>query len=286
MRILMILAGALLLPATCALAAGGGTPPAPAADGVLQFVPPQAVSGVAIRVEVPEGRMLTGVRWYNGSGSEAFPQVLVASGNDFQPPPCAEAVAVGQDVRGQEQAWSELAFMVPVASQSGTLFVVLEYPANYAPASGATPLGVGYANETAEHHCFVTGDGEQWYRVARRCRVLLEPVLADRVPGVVALREPQNAAPQQLGLFAAPNPFNPATRIDLVLAAATTGTVRIMDLRGRKVAELHHGALAQGRNTFVWGGRDDGGRAVASGVYWVLAQTADRDLVRKLLLVK
>lgn len=286
MRFLMIIAALLLLPATNGRAAGGEGQPVPTADGVLQFVPPQAVSGVAIRVEVPEGKMLTGVRWYNGSGSEAFPQVLVASGNDFQPPPRSEAVAVAQDVRGLEQAWSELAFTVPVASQSGTLFVVLEYPANYAPAPDQPALGVGYANQTTEHHCFVTGDGEQWYRVASRCRVLLEPVLADRLPGIVALREPQDVEEQRLGLFAAPNPFNPETRIDLVLESATTGTVRIMDLRGRKVAELHHGALTQGRNTFVWKGRDDGGRAVASGVYWVLAQTADRELVRKLLLVK
>jgi len=286
MRFLMIIAALLLLPAASGFAAGGGGQPGQIADGVLQFVPPQAVSGVAIRVEVPEGKMLTGVRWYNGSGSEAFPRVLVASGNDFQPPPCGESVAVAQDVRGQDQAWSELSFTVPVASQSGTLFVVLEYPANYAPLPGEAALGVGYANEAAEHHCFVTGDGEQWYRVASRCRVLLEPVLADRLPGIVALREPQEGAGERLGLFAAPNPFNPETRIDLVLGAATSGTVRIMDLRGRKVAELHHGALAEGRNTFVWRGRDDGGRSVASGVYWVLAQTADRELVRKLLLVK
>jgi hypothetical protein len=173
-----------------------------------------------------------------------------------------------------------------VASQSGTLFVVLEYPANYAPVPGQPALGVGYANETTEHHCFVTGDGEQWYRVASRCRVLLEPLLADRLPGIVALREPQEGAGERLGLFAVPNPFNPETRIELVLAASTSGSVRIMDLRGRKVAELHHGALAAGRNTFLWRGRDDGSRSVASGVYWVLAQTADRELVRKLLLVK
>ena len=97
--------------------------------------------------------------------------------------------------------------------------------------------------------------------------------------------EPSVAA-IKMGLFAAPNPFNPETKIELNLPAAITGDVRIVDVRGCVVADLYHGVLAQGANTFVWQGRDDAGRVVASGVYWVLAQTTDQKLVRKLLLVK
>lgn len=266
---------------------GGGSTPA---DGLIQFDPPQVVGCIAVRVDVPEDKMVTGLRWYNGSGQQAFPKVLVASGNDFAPPAYSQAVAVAVDVLGLDQAWSEVVFTDPVASQSGTLFIVMEYPENYTPQPGLSALGVGYALEASTRHYFVTGDGEKWIKVTSRCRVLLEPVLADRVPGVVALRGPQEGkspdAAERMGLFAAPNPFNPETRIDLYLPAPTTGDVKIVDVRGFVVAELHHGALVKGQNTFVWHGRDRGGRAAASGVYWVLAQTNDQKLVKKLLLVK
>ena len=267
--------------------ADSGESTAISADGLIQFDPPQAVSCIAVRVEVPEGKMVTGLRWYNGTGAEAFPRILVASGNDFQPPAYGQAVVIAQNVQGQDHAWSAVTFNDPIASQSGTLFIVIEYPQNYAPQSGQPALGVGYANVDADRHYFVTGDGNKWFKVTSRYQVLLEPVLVDREPGVVSLRAPQEPGrTTRQGLFAAPNPFNPETRIELNLPAAASGYVRIVDLRGRIVAELHQGPLVQGANSFVWQGLDSGGRPVASGVYWVLAQTSDQKYVRKLLLVK
>lgn len=258
-----------------------------AADGLLQFSPPQSVSCVALRVEVPEGKMVTGLRWYNGTDTESFAHILVASGNDFEPPALSEAVALAEGVVGENNAWSEADFSSPIASQSGTLFIVMEYPADYAPEPGQPILGVGYANESSPNHYFVTGNGIDWYRVTSRCRVLLEPILEDRIPGVEEKSRGQvDTAEEKLGLFAAPNPFNPSTRIDLYLPAITTGKVRIMDIRGYVVTELYSGAFAKGQNSFVWQGQDRGGRAVASGVYWILAETSDQRLLRKVLLVK
>ncbi len=270
-----------------AMGAGSGGSTTISADGLIQFDPPQAVSCIAVRVEVPEDKMITGLKWYNGSGSQAFPRILIASGNGFEPPAYDQAVMVAQDVQGQEQAWSEVAFTSPIASQSGTLFIVIEYPEGYTPEPGQPVLGVGYANRETANHYFVTGDGQKWFKVTSRCQVLLEPMLADRTPGVIEKRGGQGSGDElKLGLFVAPNPFNPETKIELNLPAAVSGDVRIMDIRGRVVADLHHGALAQGANTFVWQGRDNAGRVVASGVYWVLAQTTDQKLVRKILLVK
>ena len=264
----------------------GGTPVS--ADGLIRFEPPQAVSCIAIRVEVPQDKMITGLRWYNGTSTEAFPEILIASGNAFEPPSLDQAVTVVQNVRGLNRAWSEVDFANAVASQSGTLFVVMKYPANYAPEAGQPVLGVGYANEDSPHHYFVSGDGVLWMKVTDNCRVLLEPILADRAPGVVEKRgQPDSPKPEvRLGLFAAPNPFNPQTKIELGLASETTGVVRIVDVRGFVVAELYRGALAKGTNAFIWNGRDGAGRAAASGVYWVLAETGDQKLVRKILLVK
>lgn len=270
-------------------AGGSGSAPS-AAAGLIRFEPPQPLGCVAVRVDVPGDKMLTGLRWRNGTAALAFPKILVASGTDLTPPPYSEAVMVAEQVQGLEQDWSSVEFTTSVASESGTLFLILEYPSNYAPASSGPELGVGWVEGESSFTHFVSGDGETWIKVAGRCRVLVEPVLEDRTPGVVSLRGPADPAlpevVEQHGLFVAPNPFNPEARIDLYLAAASTGDVRIIDIQGRQVAELHRGALAMGRNSFVWSGTDYSGRVVASGVYWVLAQTADERHVKKLLLVK
>lgn len=276
----------LVLAASNGAARCESTSPA-SADGLIGFSPPQAAGCVAVRVAVPEDKMVVGLRWYNGSAAGAFPQFLVASGAGFEPPELGEAVVVAEDVHGLERAWSEVAFTAPVASQSGTLFLVIAYPANYSPPQGQVGLGVGYASAESADHYFVTGDGTGWFEVMRHCRVLLEPVLADRTTGVEVKNGHREAGGEHaLGLFTSPNPFNPATRVDLYLAEATTGRIRIVDIRGYMVAELHSGPLAKGRNAFVWEGRDSGGRGVASGVYWVLAETTDQRLVKKVLLVK
>lgn len=198
---------------------------------------------------------------------------------------------MAEDVAGQEEAWSSVDFAAPVASESGTLFVVVQYPSHYVPPDSGSALGVGFSLEAPRYPHFVTGDGEAWIRVTSSCRVLLEPILAERIPGAVTLRGPQTEpdpsreAPRP-GLVVAPNPFNPQTRIELTLAAATTGTVRVYDLRGCLVTELHRGVLAQGANMFVWDGRDGRGRPVASAPYWVQARMDDQQLTRKVLLLK
>lgn len=272
-------------------AAGGGGGGSLTVEGLIQFAPPQVQGCVAVRVEVPEDKMVTGVRWYNGTAAVAFSNILVASGTDLAPPPYDEAVAMAGNVQGQECAWSTAMFVAPVASESGTLFIVMEYPTNYAPPATGTALGVGYAQQESQYPHFVTGDGQDWIRIATRCRVMLEPILADRIPGVVALRGPMSTQTPsvtegRLGLFAAPNPFNPQTKIELSLAAATTGDLRVYDIRGRLVVELHRGAFVQGVNTFTWNGRDAGGRAVATGAYWLQARTVDQSLTKKVLLLK
>lgn len=278
-----------LLGAGGAYAAGGGESGA-AANGLIRFDPPQSLGCVAVRVEVPAQQMLTGVRWWNGTASLPFPKVLVASGSGVEPPVYSEAVVAAESVTGAEGGWSNAQFATPVASGSGTLFVIIQYPVDYEPVAGGPLLGVGWSENEAVFTHFVTGDGESWIKVASRCRVLVEPVLEDLVPGVTLLRggsrDEAHTDTERFGLSVAPNPFNPETRIDLYLAAASSGTVRVLDLRGHLVAELHHGALQAGHNAFVWNGADRSGNPVASGVYSVLVETPDQRHVQKVLLVK
>lgn len=65
-----------------------------------------------------------------------------------------------------------------------------------------------------------------------------------------------------------PNPFNPRTTFDLVLARDGNASVTIHDVRGRQVRRLFAGPVPSGRRTLEFDGLDDQGRPLASGVYY------------------
>jgi M6 family metalloprotease-like protein len=65
-----------------------------------------------------------------------------------------------------------------------------------------------------------------------------------------------------------PNPFNPAATITFDLARAGRTTLEIYAVDGKRVATLVDEPRTVGRHTQVWGGVDDDGRRVASGVYF------------------
>ncbi|MGD9547619.1 MAG: FlgD immunoglobulin-like domain containing protein [Candidatus Krumholzibacteriia bacterium] len=67
----------------------------------------------------------------------------------------------------------------------------------------------------------------------------------------------------------APNPFNAATIIRWdVPSGGGRVTLAIYDARGARVRLLTDGVQPAGRHSLRWDGRDDGGRALAAGVYF------------------
>jgi hypothetical protein len=95
-------------------------------------------------------------------------------------------------------------------------------------------------------------------------------------------------APSRTRLYsAAPNPFNPRTRISFDLAASGRTRLAVYDLAGRLVLVLADEKLGAGRHEFVWDGVDRNGRRVASGVYLYALRPEDGQAqVRKMTLVK
>lgn len=84
----------------------------------------------------------------------------------------------------------------------------------------------------------------------------------------------------------APNPFNPSTTIRFHLPEAGRVELTVLDLRGRRVRSLVEGELDAGLHTLEWAGRDDRGRAVASGVYFLRLVTRGEQRQQKMVLVK
>jgi hypothetical protein len=87
-------------------------------------------------------------------------------------------------------------------------------------------------------------------------------------------------------LTIAPNPFNPKTSIRFRVEVAGEVQLDVFDARGRLVQQLLEGRLEVGEHHVQWHGRDQHGRPVSSGSYWVQLLSAGTSSVERLVLAK
>lgn len=78
-----------------------------------------------------------------------------------------------------------------------------------------------------------------------------------------------------------PNPFNPATRIRILLPRAGVASLKVYDVLGREVAALLDGQLAAGKHEVVWNAT-----GFSSGVYVVRLRSNGYVLSRRMMLVR
>lgn len=84
-----------------------------------------------------------------------------------------------------------------------------------------------------------------------------------------------------------PNPFNPRTTLRFALAAPARADLAVHDLAGRLVRRLVAANLPAGEHEVAWDGRDEAGRAVASGQYVARLRAGDdQPVTRKLMLLR
>ncbi len=90
---------------------------------------------------------------------------------------------------------------------------------------------------------------------------------------IVGVEQFGNALPTAFALLQNyPNPFNPATTLRYDLPEAGNVHLEILDLLGRKVAELVNGEQAAGRHAVSW----EGTRS-SSGIYFARISVTPRD---------
>lgn len=87
-------------------------------------------------------------------------------------------------------------------------------------------------------------------------------------------------------LHASPNPFNPSTEIRFDLAQAGMARVTIYDVSGRIVRTLAQESRGAGPQTVVWGGLDDRGVRVSSGVYLIQLVSGSQIETHRVALIK
>jgi hypothetical protein len=98
---------------------------------------------------------------------------------------------------------------------------------------------------------------------------------------------PDGPTPPALALSApAPNPSRGSAAVRLALPRAARVSLVVLDQQGRRVRTLLSGEVASGERTVSWDGRDDGGRAAPSAVYFLRLETDGRTLTRRVALVR
>ncbi|MBU2501055.1 choice-of-anchor D domain-containing protein [bacterium] len=83
-----------------------------------------------------------------------------------------------------------------------------------------------------------------------------------------------------------PNPFNPMTEVRFELDQPGQVRITIYDVTGRRVAGLVDQALPAGPHSRIWQGRDDAGRPLPSGAYYLRLEADGRVDHRKAMLLK
>ncbi|MFH1279650.1 MAG: FlgD immunoglobulin-like domain containing protein [Candidatus Eisenbacteria bacterium] len=95
------------------------------------------------------------------------------------------------------------------------------------------------------------------------------------------------AAPASTRLVGArPNPFNPVTTVQFELGREARVQLKVYDVQGRFVRTLADETMSAGGHTVAWDGRDDNGRSVGSGPYFVRMISGSYDTTSKVVLLK
>jgi flagellar hook assembly protein FlgD len=74
--------------------------------------------------------------------------------------------------------------------------------------------------------------------------------------------------------------------VAFTLGRARPITLAVYDLKGRRVRELARGTWSADRHVVTWNGRDNRGRELASGVYFVRLTAGAESAVTKVTLIK
>jgi hypothetical protein len=121
----------------------------------------------------------------------------------------------------------------------------------------------------------VSGDGFIW---AIHCEII------SITTGPPTAVEPVRPAPPILDI--APNPFAGQVTIRYLLAGIRGATLSVYDVKGRHVRTLDVIPSPDTAAEFQWDGRDDRGREVPSGFYFVRLRGGEVTATRKVLLVR
>ncbi|MDO9391257.1 MAG: FlgD immunoglobulin-like domain containing protein [bacterium] len=84
----------------------------------------------------------------------------------------------------------------------------------------------------------------------------------------------------------APNPFKQATTINYQLAQPGMVNLKVYNIAGQLVKTLVSGKAGAGPHSVKWNGRDNAGNKVSSGIYIYRLQAENKEMTRKLVILR
>ncbi len=101
--------------------------------------------------------------------------------------------------------------------------------------------------------------------------------------------KPQLKTVKDFRLTIAPNPFNSQVKIQLKLPQdRSTNQVQavLFNIYGQKIKTLYRGSVKEGVLNLRWNGKNDQGRTVSSGLYFLKIKMGHWSLIRRLVMIK
>ena len=95
--------------------------------------------------------------------------------------------------------------------------------------------------------------------------------------------------PTKLILNISPNPFNASTQIKLRLPGNAIGKnmrITVYNINGQKIKSIFNGLVTKQSYRWLWHGRNEAGRVVSSGLYFVTIKLANNLFGKQILFVK
>jgi len=83
-----------------------------------------------------------------------------------------------------------------------------------------------------------------------------------------------------------PNPFNSSVTVSFFASSESRVELEVVDLLGRRVADIFKGTSRVGENSYTWNGLDRHGNEVSSGIYFMRLKGQDRIQTRKAVLLR
>jgi hypothetical protein len=133
--------------------------------------------------------------------------------------------------------------------------------------------------------------GGMWMEAAFRFSDNQTDVVEVTVPGTGIDGGPDDGESEPGGAGAliawiSPNPFGRITAVELRPPCAGELTVAVYDVRGALVRRVFDGSAEEGAPTIRWDGRDETGREMPSGIYFLTAATSAAREERKVVRIR
>lgn len=169
------------------------------------------------------------------------------------------------------------------AAPVGTPCAPITYQYLFSRDGGAsyTPVGL---NTHGQFNWTITGPPSSNCKAMIKAWNEHEPIAQEMISASFAIANPPPPLPEQSAasvplktrlLGSAPNPFRPSTTINFELATPARTSIEIIDVAGHRVRTVDLGLREPARSSWTWDGRDEGGRTVGRGIYYVRFRAND-----------